>query len=156
MRETDALATLRSEHSSKTYTTEVVTNILGEEGADLFDSRLVALGHTLQGGIPSPRDRTRAVRLTVKCIDFLEKHYNRSQQGLELQGSDPDVATIVIEGPGIRFASTAEMMEASDFKNRRGKVAWWGPMKNLIDVLAGRVNLDEVPIGEGATPKVLI
>jgi 6-phosphofructokinase 1 len=135
---------LRSEKASKTYTTEVVTNIFAEEGQDLFDSRFVALGHTLQGGVPSPRDRTRAIRLTVKCIDFLEKHHNRSLEGLPVDAADRDIATIVIEGAGIRFAPLQEMVDAADFKNRRGKVQWWAPMKALVDTMAGRVNLEEV------------
>ena len=128
----------RSEHASKTYTTDVVTNILAEEGHHSFDSRSVSLGHTLQGGIPSPRDRTRAVRLAMKCIDFLEKHFNRNLEGGELDPVDPDVATIVIEGPGIRFASVKEMMGQADFKNRRGKTAWWTPMVDMVSIMSGR------------------
>ena len=135
---------IRSEKASKTYTTEVVTNIFAEEGKDLFDSRLVALGHTLQGGIPSPRDRTRAVRLTVKCIDFLEKHFNKNLNNESISESDPDVATIATEGPGLRFVGIKEMMEASDLKNRRGKVWWWSEMKSLVDTMAGRINLEDL------------
>jgi 6-phosphofructokinase 1 len=134
----------RSEKASKTYTTEVITNIFAEEGKDLFDSRLVTLGHTLQGGIPSPRDRTRAVRLTVKCIDFLEQHYNPSL--LEVVVDDiespikdrDDVATICTEGAGLRFVSLAEMLEAADLKNRRGKTWWWQDVKTMVDMMAGR------------------
>ncbi|GAA5953091.1 hypothetical protein JCM3765_007405 [Sporobolomyces pararoseus] len=130
---------IRSEKASKTYTTEVVTNILAEEGKELFDSRLVALGHTLQGGVPSPRDRTRAVRLTVKCIDWLEKQHT--------SGGEAGAATIAIQGAGIRFVSLPEMMAAADFKNRRGKEQWWQPMQRLVDVLCGRLNLENKPIG---------
>lgn len=127
-----------SEHASKTYTTEVVTNIFSEEGAELFDCRSVSLGHTLQGGVPSPRDRTRAIRQTIKCIDFLEKHFNRKVEGKAVDPSEPDVATIVIEGPGIRFASVQEMMSRADFKNRRGKTEWWFGMSDMIAVMSGR------------------
>ena len=105
---------------------------------------LVALGHTLQGGVPSPRDRTRAIRLAVKCIDFLEQHHNRRLQGLLVDPNKPDVASIVIEGPGIRLVGTKEMLAAADLKNRRGKTAWWAPMKELVDTMAGRVNLEDV------------
>lgn len=52
----------------------MITKILKEEGKELFDSRSASLGHTLQGGIPSPIDRARAVRLSMKCMDFLEEH----------------------------------------------------------------------------------
>lgn len=137
---------IRSEKASKTYTTEVVTNILAEEGKELFDSRYVALGHTLQGGVPSPRDRTRAIRLTVKCVDFLEKHHRRKLAGQAVDEQDPDVATIVIQGAGIRFVSQAEMRDAADFKNRRGKVQWWAPTRDLVDTMAGRINLEDVSL----------
>lgn len=145
---TDSLPTaLSSEKASKTYTTEVITNILADEGKDVFDSRLVALGHTLQGGVPSPRDRTRAVRLTVKCIDWLE------QQSVS-NADAPGAATIAIQGAGIRFVGVDEMMASADFKNRRGKVQWWQPVQNLVEVLAGRVNLENEPLTQGVVPLV--
>ncbi|SGY46928.1 BQ5605_C001g00482 [Microbotryum silenes-dioicae] len=137
-----------AEKASKTYTTQVVTNIFAEEGKDSFDARSVALGHTLQGGVPSPRDRTRAIRLTVKCIDFLEKHHNQKLQNLAPDPQDPDAATIVIEGASIRFASLEEMVQAADFKNRRGKVQWWTSAKELVETMAGK----KVPSEELETP----
>ncbi|KWU44101.1 6-phosphofructokinase [Rhodotorula sp. JG-1b] len=134
---------IRSEKASKTYTTEVLTNILADEGKDLFDSRLVSLGHTLQGGVPSPRDRTRAVRLTVKCIDWLEEQHRTKQAG---------AATIVIQGASIRFASVGEMMQSADMKHRRGKEQWWQGMQKLVDILAGKVNLQDEPLNAGIVP----
>ncbi|GAA5921416.1 hypothetical protein JCM3775_003039 [Rhodotorula graminis] len=136
---------IRAERASKTYTTEVLSNILAEEGKDLFDSRLVSLGHTLQGGVPSPRDRTRAVRLTVKCIDWLEQQHAQA-------GGDPGAASIAIQGAGIRFVAVDEMMQQADIKNRRGKVQWWEPMQRLVDVLSGRVNLENEPLNSGVVP----
>ncbi|KAK4051857.1 6-phosphofructokinase, alpha subunit [Microbotryomycetes sp. JL201] len=135
---------IRSEKASKTYTTEVLTNILGEEGKDLFDARYVALGHTLQGGVPSPRDRTRAIRLSIKCIDWMEKHHVRKLEGKPCSEEDQDVASIVVQGAGIRFASVEEMIAAADFKNRRGKVQWWSSIKDIVDTMAGRINLEKI------------
>lgn len=133
----------RSEKASKTYSTEVLTNILAEEGKDLFDSRLVSLGHTLQGGVPSPRDRTRAVRLTVKCIDWLEQQHKSKQNG---------TSTIVIQGASVRFASIGEMIDAADMKHRRGREQWWQGMQKLVDILAGKVNLEDEPLNAGIVP----
>ncbi|KAJ8521360.1 hypothetical protein ONZ45_g1927 [Pleurotus djamor] len=65
---------IRNEAASSVYTTDVITKMLKEEGSTLFDSRSASLGHTLQGGVPSPIDRSRAVRLSLKCMAFLEKH----------------------------------------------------------------------------------
>lgn len=146
---------IRSERASKTYTTEVLTNILTEEGKPVFDARLVALGHTLQGGVPSPRDRTRAIRLTLKCIDFLEEHHVRRMNG-QSPAADapeaPDVATVVTQGPSVRLVAIHEMMKAADLKNRRGLEQWWMPLKSLIDVLAGRVDLGSRDTTTSAVP----
>lgn len=139
----------RSEKASKTYTTEVITNVFAEEGAALFDSRLVTLGHTLQGGVPSPRDRTRAVRMTVKCIDYLERAFTASllnshsttQKGSAEEEEMYNAASICTEGANIRFVPLKEMLEAADFENRRGKTWWWHDLKGLIDTMAGRRDL---------------
>ena len=64
-----------NEAASSVYTTDFITKMLKEEGGELFDARSASLGHTLQGGIPSPMDRARAVRLSLKCMAFIEKHH---------------------------------------------------------------------------------
>lgn len=64
---------------------------------------------------------------------------------------DPDVASIVIQGPGIRFVGIKEMLEGADLKHRRPKVAWWAPMKELVDTMAGRVNLEDVQRNQEGT-----
>ena len=69
------LLSSRNEVASSVYTTEVLTNMFQEEGASLFDARSASLGHTLQGGIPSPMDRARAVRLSLKCMAFIERQH---------------------------------------------------------------------------------
>ena len=53
----------------------MITDMFKEEGGKLFDSRSASLGHTLQGGIPSPLDRARAVRLALKCMAFVEQQH---------------------------------------------------------------------------------
>ncbi len=62
---------IRNEKSSEVFTTEVITKILKEEGNSSLRA-LASLGHTLQGGVPSPLERVRATRLALKCCEFLE------------------------------------------------------------------------------------
>lgn len=57
---------------------------------------------------------------------------------------DPDIATVAVEGPGIRFVGIKEMLAASNMKERRGKAWWWADIKDLIDMMAGRVNFEDV------------
>jgi len=63
---------LRNEKASKTYTTEIVTDIIREESGGRFDARFAVPGHVQQGGIPSPMDRVRAVRFGVRSVQHLE------------------------------------------------------------------------------------
>jgi 6-phosphofructokinase 1 len=62
---------IRSENADPLYTTGFITSLFEKEGGDLFDARAAILGHTQEGGDPSPFDRIQATRLTARCIDFL-------------------------------------------------------------------------------------
>ncbi|QRV75111.1 6-phosphofructokinase [Ceratobasidium sp. AG-Ba] len=132
---------IMSEKASKVYTTDVVTKILAEEGRALFDSRSASLGHTLQGGIPSPIDRARAVRLSIKCMMFLEQHAQPSRR----LAPPESAAVITIQGTSIKLTPVDEMVQHADMKNRRGKNVWWAGMKQLTETLGGRTELVDVP-----------
>ncbi|KAJ9125004.1 hypothetical protein QFC24_002936 [Naganishia onofrii] len=140
---------IKSEKSSKVYTTEVLTNILKEEGNDLFDARSASLGHTLQGGTPSPLDRTRAARLTLRCMQFLEEHAvspslkapYKGRNKVPTSNTPKSAASITIQGSQIIFAPVADVLKAADMKNRRGKETWWKDMKALAELLGGRTGL---------------
>ena len=132
-----------NEKASEVYTTEVITKILKEEGQSLFDSRAASLGHTLQGGTPSPLDRCRATRLALKCCQFLE------EQALVRRGdanafSSETAVIITIQGSSIEFTSAKDMAAGADMKNRRGKTAWWHPLKQLAELMGGRLALDKM------------
>ncbi|KXS17418.1 6-phosphofructokinase [Gonapodya prolifera JEL478] len=75
---------------AKTYTTEQLANIIRDEAKGLFDARTAVLGHLQQGGVPSPLDRCRAVRLAVNCVDWLERVAFESLEK-KLNGSNTDV-----------------------------------------------------------------
>ncbi|KAI3643353.1 hypothetical protein MP228_012908 [Amoeboaphelidium protococcarum] len=64
---------LLNESVSKTYTTDIVSAILKEEGKGVYDSRSSILGHIQQGGSPSPMDRVRALRFAVEAVNFVER-----------------------------------------------------------------------------------
>lgn len=125
------------------YTLDMVTRMFKEEGGALFDSRSANLGHTLQGGVPTPMDRARAVRLAIKCLNFLEGvHCDVKDQPTRLREMGPETASvIVIAGSQVRFASTQEVAKHADMKNRRPKDAWWLWMKGLTEDLVARGQL---------------
>ncbi|EGN98711.1 hypothetical protein SERLA73DRAFT_89685 [Serpula lacrymans var. lacrymans S7.3] len=134
---------IRNETASSVYTTDVVTKMFKEEGGDLFDSRSASLGHTLQGGIPSPMDRARAVRLSLKCMAFLERYHDELQkQPSKVKQAEPESAAVItIQGSTIKWVPVKDMVQHADMKNRRGKTAWWGDIKDLVEALVGRPQL---------------
>ncbi len=148
---------IRNEKSSDVFTTEVITKILKEEGEPLFDARSASLGHTLQGGTPSPLDRVRATRLALKCCEFLESQAYRQRSSSQLSASskigasaseksysDDTAVMITIQGSTICFTSATEMAKNADMRNRRGRTAWWHELKALVELLGGRTALAEL------------
>lgn len=135
--------TYSSEKSSTVYSTEVMTKIFKAEGKDLFDARSASLGHTLQGGVPSPLDRTRAARLSLRCMQFLEKHGipNAQSQKGKRKYSTETAAMIAIRGSKIVYATMEEVQKHTDMKLRRGKDEWWSDIKFLAEVMGGRAGL---------------
>ena len=121
----------------------MITKMFKEEGGTLFDARLVSLGHTLQGNIPSPIDRTRAVRLSLKCMAFIEKQSDLiavlAPKARISHGQS--AAIIAIQGTRVKLVPVKEMIEQADMKNRRGKTAWWDEYKTLVEELAARPQL---------------
>ncbi|KAG6875931.1 hypothetical protein C0993_006766 [Termitomyces sp. T159_Od127] len=131
---------IRNEVASSVYTTEVLTNMFKEEGASLFDARSASLGHTLQGGVPSPMDRARAVRLSLKCMSFIERHHAllQAQPTRTRQASAESAAVITIQSSSIKWVPVQEMVKHADMKNRRGKESWWQDVTEIVEALVGR------------------
>ncbi|CAO1598672.1 6-phosphofructokinase, alpha subunit [Xanthoria calcicola] len=125
---------LRNEHASETYTTEVIANMIKEEAHGRFESRHAIPGHVQQGGTPSPMDRCRAIRLAVRCIEFLEESAVSSKHT-----DSSDVVVIGIKGASVVFTpmETVEKHE-TNWKDRRPKDESWLELKTIVDTLSGR------------------
>jgi 6-phosphofructokinase 1 len=121
----------------------MMTRMFKEEGGALFDSRSANLGHTLQGNVPSPADRSRAVRLSLKCMTFLEREFCAVKDTplSQRQLTADSAAVIIFQGSSVRMVSVVEMAQEADMKNRRGKDAWWLWMKDLTESLVARNQL---------------
>lgn len=140
---------IRSEKASDVYTTDFLTRMLMEEGKTQFDARSASLGHTLQGGTPSPLDRTRSTRLSVRCCEFLEEHARTAAQKVVRSTSTPydrsshqhTAAIVAIKGSDVVFISSQEMLQHADVKNRVGRASWWHPLKSLVELMGGRSSI---------------
>ncbi|CAA7267165.1 unnamed protein product [Cyclocybe aegerita] len=139
---------IRNESASQVYTTSVLTKMFIEEGGSLFDARSASLGHTLQGGVPSPIDRARAARLSLKCMAFIEKHHEilSKTPPHKSRHAEPETAAIItIQANSIKMVPVTEMVHHADMTNRRGKMSWWMDVKNLVEQLAGKPQFLGIP-----------
>ena len=87
---------VRSENAEAIYTTDFIARLFEKEGGDLFDVRQTILGHTQQGGNPTPYDRIQATRMTAHAVKFLDE-----QVGAE----DPATAAIGLNRGKVTFTS---------------------------------------------------
>jgi 6-phosphofructokinase 1 len=118
----------------------MLTKMFKEEGGSLFDSRSANLGHTLQGNIPTPLDRARAVRLALKCMEFCEeKHVEFLNQSARSRHAGPESAAVItVQGSTVRWVPVSEIVAHADMKLRRGKETWWQKHKDLVEALVAR------------------
>lgn len=132
---------LRNEHASTTYTTEIIANMIRDEAKGRFESRFVVPGHVQQGGKPSPMDRVRAVRLAVKCIQFLEGFPHKAEEKAKekVRNDKMSAAVIGIKGAKVVISGMEQLeTEETDWKDRRPKNEFWVNHKDIVDMLSGR------------------
>ncbi|PNS20785.1 ATP-dependent 6-phosphofructokinase [Sphaceloma murrayae] len=134
---------LRNEKASKTYSTEIIANIIREESGGRFDARFAVPGHVQQGGIPSPMDRVRAVRFGVRSVQHLEKFLldeeGRYGSPEKICEDELSAAVIGIRGAKVRFAPMKRVEdEETDWKDRRPKDEFWMGLTEMVNTLSGR------------------
>ncbi|EHK45764.1 hypothetical protein TRIATDRAFT_140018 [Trichoderma atroviride IMI 206040] len=128
---------LINEKASKVYDAKLIASIIRDEAHDRFESRESVPGHVQQGGVPSPMDRCRAVRLAIKCIEHLEDFGRNAHNRVK---KDPNSTSVIgIQGSEVVFTPIAELEEKdTDWPNRRPKAAHWLDMREVVDILGGR------------------
>lgn len=67
---------VRNEKASRNYTSEFVRELFCEESKGAFTTRVNILGHTQQGGNPSPFDRIMGSKMGGKAVDHLIDQIN--------------------------------------------------------------------------------
>ena len=128
---------LINEKASKVYSAKLIADIIREEAHERFESRDSIPGHVQQGGVPSPMDRCRAVRLAIKCMQHLETFGRRAQNKCK---HDPHSTVVIgIKGAGVAFTPVEELEKTdTDWKNRRPISSHWASLKDIVDILGGR------------------
>lgn len=132
---------LRNERASTTYTTQVIADMIKEEARGRFESRSAVPGHYQQGGKPSPMDRIRALRMAIKCMQFIEDHFIGKSK-TEIAEDELSASVIGIQGSEVVFTplggETGLEATGTDWVDRRPKNEFWMSMKSTVDILSGR------------------
>ncbi|KAF2473109.1 6-phosphofructokinase [Lindgomyces ingoldianus] len=128
---------LVNEKASKTYSVQIIADMIAEAGKGKFESRHGVPGHFQQGTTPSPMDRVRAVRFGVKSLQHLESYAGKSRD--EIDDDAMSAVVIGIKGAKVLFSpmETVEKKE-TDWKLRRPKNEFWMGLKDIVDTLSGR------------------
>jgi len=107
---------VRSERADPYYTTDFLTRLFEKESGDLFDVRRCVLGHTQQGGRPSPFDRIQATRLTARALAYL----------IEQSASDLAPAVCIGRQAGqVRFTSLSYFPDLVESQFQRPREQFW-------------------------------
>ena len=118
---------IRSEKADPFYTTGFLVTLFEKEGGDLFDVRQTILGHTQQGGSPTPYDRIQANRLAARAL-----------QRLADLASNDDPQTLCIgrvEGQ-IAFTDLANLPELVEPNVHRPRVEQWLGLKEIAHLMS--------------------
>lgn len=128
---------LVNEKADDVFTAKLIADIIRKEARGRFESRDSIPGHVQQGGVPSPMDRCRAVRLAIKCMQHLEEFQPKSHNRCK---KDPMSASVIgIKGSEVVFTPVEELEATdTDWKNRRPKTTHWADMKEVVEMLGGR------------------
>lgn len=143
---------LVNEKASPVYNASLIAKIIRQEAHERyacldrahvstdttrFESRDSIPGHVQQGGVPSAMDRTRAVRLAIKCMEHMEKYANFTPDQIR---ADPKSCSVIgIKGASVVFSPMKDVEEKeTDWKNRRPLASFWEGLREVVDVLSGR------------------
>lgn len=137
---------LRNECASSTYTTQVVADMIKEEAKGRFESRAAVPGHFQQGGKPSPMDRVRALRMSIKCMQHIESYAGMNPDAI---AADPlSAAVIGVKGSQVLFSpmggETGLEATETDWERRRPKTMFWLELQDVVNVLSGRATAHAV------------
>ncbi|KKY27061.1 putative 6-phosphofructokinase alpha subunit [Phaeomoniella chlamydospora] len=136
---------LRNEKASETYTTEFIADMIKEEAKGKFESRAAVPGHYQQGGRPSPMDRVRALRMSIRCMEFIEEFIGKSKNEI---AADPRSASVIgVQGSQVLFSpmggENGLESQSTDWKDRRPKDEFWLKIKDTVDILSGRAQMKD-------------
>lgn len=130
---------IRSEKADASYTTDFIARLFEKEGRGLYDVRQSILGHTQQGGNPSPYDRIQGTRLAAHALHWLEE---------QVVSDSPQQAAICLQGGKVTFSSFEELFRLRHPEFERPLEQKWLELKVVLEAMSDRnLRLDAAPSG---------
>ena len=114
---------VRSEGADEAYTTDVLTSLFEAESHGDFDVRPIVLGHTQQGGRPSPFDRILAIRLAARAVEVLDE---------AVAAGTASAVMVGLQRGELTATPVAAMDELVDWQARRPHDQWWRGLAPLV------------------------
>ncbi|KAL4003214.1 6-phosphofructokinase [Acanthocheilonema viteae] len=125
---------VRNEKASDNYTSEFIRQLFTEEGKGIFTTRTNILGHTQQGGNPSPFDRLFAAKMGARAVVHL---LGQMKEFRKTNLYHPGTATLQgLIGKYVCLTPVEELMEDADFVHRLPIEQWWMKLRPLLRILA--------------------
>ena len=121
----DLWLALRNENASGLFTVPLVTELLEAESGGAYTVRGVVLGHSQQGGIPSPFDRITSVlfaSIAMAWLDAALASGTAARVGVTPQGAVP----------------VAALLEGIDLASGRLHHQWWDALHPVLEALGRR------------------
>ncbi|MCP9263452.1 ATP-PFK [Dirofilaria immitis] len=105
-----------------------------QEGKGIFSTRTNVLGHTQQGGNPSPFDRLFGAKMGARAVVHLlgqMKEYKKTNL------YHPGTATLQgLIGKHVCLTPVEELVDDADFAHRLPMEQWWMKLRPLLRILA--------------------
>ena len=126
---------INTEHSNKTYTTDLIEKVMIEEAQDAFEVRKLILGHIQQGNSPSPYDRVLGADLAYKALATAEAKL-QTHAGMCIAGC------VGNSSDGLIFTTIGDIESNMDYANRRPIKQSWD---HLVQVIASLRRVTPLP-----------
>ncbi len=121
----DLWLALRNEDASGLYPLDLLTAMFETDARGAFSVRGDAIGHSQQGGVPTPFDRINSVRLASGSMQWLDAE-------LDSGGTAHVFATPEGTRPWV------ELVPQVDFEAGRLVDQWWEVLRPVLDALGRR------------------
>ncbi|KAM3877543.1 phosphofructokinase, muscle b [Diretmus argenteus] len=128
---------LRNEKCNSNYTTDFIFSLYSEEGKGVFDCRKNVLGHTQQGGTPTPFDRNFGTKMGSKAVLWLTDKLKECYRHGRIFANSADSACVLgMKKRSLVFQPLAELKDQTDMEHRIPKTAWWLSLRPILRILA--------------------